>query len=185
MTITDPTEPPEPTGSTGPAEQAPADGTGTEPAAATTAGSLDELPEWAQNEIRRARTEAARYRRERNAAQTALTARDTTTADQDQAAEVQQLTAQLGAAQRDAALLRAAIGVGVPADYVADFAARLVGDTDEELAADAARLRELIGLPAADRTRPDPTQGAGLDNGTTSAATPAEAFAAFIQDRLH
>ncbi|MBM7771230.1 MULTISPECIES: hypothetical protein [Actinokineospora] len=176
MTITEPTNPAEPT------EPAP---TGdTDNGTTSAAGSLDELPEWAQNEIRRARTEAGRYRRERNAAQQALTARDTTTADPDQAAEVERLNTQLGAAQRDAARLRAAIATGVPADYVADFAARLVGDTDEELAADATRLRELLGLPDPDRKRPDPTQGAGLDSATT-ASTPAEAFAAFVQDRLN
>ncbi|PPK63516.1 hypothetical protein V5P93_000429 [Actinokineospora auranticolor] len=176
MTTTEPTDPVDPT----PDENAP----DTVPAAPAPAGSLDELPDWARTEIRRARTDAARYRRERNAAQQALTTRDATAADADQSAEVQRLTSQLGTAHRDAARLRAAIAVGIPADHVTDFAARLVGDTDDELAADAARLRELIGLPAPDRTRPDPTQGAGLDN-ATSAASPADAFAAFVQDRLH
>jgi hypothetical protein len=146
-----------------------------------TAGSLDELPEWAQNEIRRARTEAAKYRRERNTAQKALqdTAADTTNAQS--RAEVDQLSSQLSAAQLEATKLRAALAADIPPTHVADFAARLVGDTHDELAADAVRLRALLGLP--DRKRPDPSQGAGVQ-GNATGATPAEAFAAFVQDRL-
>lgn len=149
------------------------------------AGSLDELPEWAQNEIRRGRTEAAKYRRERNSAQKALQDKDTTAEDQESRAEVERLAAQLDVAQLDAAKLRAAIAAGAPATHVADFAARLVGTTEDELTADAGRLRELLGLPGPARKRPDPSQGAGLDGGTTTATNPAEAFAAFVQDRLN
>ena len=146
-----------------------------------TPGSLSELPEWARTEIRRARTEAARYRRERNTAQEALADKDTSTVDQESRAQVDRLTAQLADAQRDAARLRAALTAGVPPSFVTDFAARLVGDTEEELAEDARRLTNLLGLP--DRKRPDPSQGAGVDS-ASAAASPAEAFAAFVQDKL-
>jgi hypothetical protein len=157
------------------------------PAPTTTAGSLGELPEWAQTEIRRARNDAAKYRRERNAIQKALADKDTSddaqAGDRESRAEIDRLTGELTTAQRDAARLRAALAADIPATQVTDFAARLVGDTDEELAADAVRLRELLGLPAAppERQRPDPSQGAGVDNPAT---TPAEVFSAFIQDRL-
>jgi hypothetical protein len=152
--------------------------------APVTAGSLDELPDWAQTEIRRARTEASKYRRERNTAQKALQDKDTTTGDQESRNEVDRLAGELDTARLDAAKLRAALAAKVPPAYVADFASRLVGTTEDELAADAVRLRELLGLPDPDRKRPDPSQGAGLDDGTT-ASSPAEAFAAFVQDRLN
>lgn len=158
------------------------------------AGSLGELPEWAQTEIRRARNDAAKYRRERNAIQKALADKDTSdntdtveqAGDQESRAEIDRLTGELTTAQRDTARLRAALAADVPPGQVADFAARLVGDTDEELAADAVRLRELLGLPVTspERQRPDPSQGAGVDTATGSATTPAEVFSAFIQDRL-
>lgn len=157
------------------------------------AGSLSELPEWAQTEIRRARNDAAKYRRERNAIQKALADKDADAADhageraedQESRAEIDRLTGELTTAQRDTARLRAALAADVPPGQVPDFAARLVGSTDEELAADAIRLRELLGLPAPpERTRPDPSQGAGIDTATGSATTPAEVFSAFIQDRL-
>ena len=154
------------------------------------AGSLGELPEWAQTEIRRARNDAAKYRRERNAIQKALTDKDSDTevqaGDQESRAEIDRLAGELTTAQRDTARLRAALAADVPPGQVADFAVRLVGDTDAELAADAVRLRELLGLPATSpqRQRPDPSQGAGIDTATGSASTPAEVFSAFIQDRL-
>jgi hypothetical protein len=145
------------------------------------AGSLGELPEWAQTEIRRARTDAAKYRRERNAIQKALQDKDTDDGDRESRAEIERLTGELTAAHRDTARLRAALAADIPPTQAAEFAARLVGDTDEELAADAARLRELLGLPTPADRRPDPSQGAGVDHPTTS---PAEAFAAFVQDKL-
>lgn len=153
------------------------------------AGSLGELPEWAQTEIRRARNDAAKYRRERNTIQKALADKDSDTevhaGDQESRTEINRLAGELTTAQRDAARLRAALAADVPPGQVADFAARLVGETDEELAADAVRLRELLGLPVPpERQRPDPSQGAGIDTATGSATTPAEVFSAFIQDRL-
>lgn len=185
----------DPAGDTGQDAGAPApetaDTTGAPaPTPAPTPGSpasLTELPEWAQTEIRRARTEAAKYRRERNAIQKALADKDTTEhgEDQESRAELQRLSGDLATAQRDAARLRAALAADIPPTQVADFAARLVGDTDEELAADAARLRELLGLTGPpDRRRPDPSQGAGLDTTGGAATSPAEAFAAFVQDKL-
>lgn len=155
-----------------------AENTGT----AQAAGSVAELPEWAQAELTRARTEAAKYRRERNAAQKALSDQDSTTGDQESHAEITRLTGQLAEAQHDTAKLRAALAADIPPAQVADFAARLVGDTDDELAADAQRLRGLLGL--GERQRPDPSQGEGRDNSAGAAESPAEAFAAFIQQRL-
>lgn len=153
--------------------------TGAETAQA--AGSVTELPEWAQQEITRARTEAAKYRRERNALQKSVQDNDSTATDAESRAEIDRLAGELDAAQRDAARLRAALAADIPPTQVAEFAARLVGDTDEELTADAQRLRELLGL--GERKRPDPSQGAGRDS-STSDETPADAFAAFISERL-
>lgn len=187
-------EPPDTDTTATPADQPATDQTPTPvpvPAASSgaVAGSLGELPEWAQTEIRRARNDAAKYRRERNAIQKALTDKDSDTevhaGDQESRTEIDRLSGELTTAQRDAARLRAALAADVPPGQVADFAARLVGDTDEELAADAVRLRELLGLPTPpERQRPDPSQGAGIDTATGSATTPAEVFSAFIQDRL-
>ncbi|MGH3760259.1 hypothetical protein [Actinophytocola sp.] len=188
-----PNETTDPSGDTGDAPTPENAGTATsEPTPAPTPapgspGSLAELPEWAQTEIRRARTEAAKYRRERNTAQKALQDKDTAEhgEDQESRAEIDRLSGELTAAQRDAARLRAALAADVPPTQVADFAARLVGDTDEDLAADAQRLRELLGLSTPpDRRRADPSQGAGLDTATGAATSPAEAFAAFVQDKL-
>lgn len=142
-------------------------------------GSVAELPEWAQQELSRARSEAAKYRRERNTLQKSLQDKDTSDTDTQSRGEIERLTGELDAAQRDAAKLRAALAADIPPPFIADFAARLVGDTDDELLADAQRLRELIGPP--DRRRPDPSQGEGRD---THAESPADAFAAFISDRL-
>jgi hypothetical protein len=166
--------------STQAADSADAPDTSAVETAIVAAGSLDELPEWAQNEIRRARSEAAKYRRERNTAQKALQDKDISAGDQKSSAEIDRLTSELHTARRDSARLRAALAADIPPTQVADFAARLVGDTDDELAADATRLRALLGLPG---RRPDLSQGAGLDN-PGAAGSPAEAFAAFVQDRL-
>ncbi len=181
----------DPAGDTGQDAGAPApetaDTTGAPAPTPGSPGSLSELPEWAQTEIRRARTEAAKYRRERNAIQKALADKDTAEhgEDQESSAELQRLSGDLATAQRDAARLRAALAADIPPTQVADFAARLVGDTDDELAADATRLRELLGLTAPPgRRRPDPSQGAGLDTTGGAATSPAEAFAAFVQDKL-
>lgn len=153
----------------------------TSDAGTASAGSVSELPEWAQQELSRTRSEAAKYRRERNTLQKSLQDKDSSDTDAQSRAEIDRLAGELDAAQRDAAKLRAALAADVPPPFIADFAARLVGGTDEELLADAQRLRELVGLP--NRTRADPSQGEGRDT-DASAESPADAFAAFISDRL-
>lgn len=103
------------------------------------------LPEWARESLSKANAEAAKYR-------TRVRELEPKAAEADKIAEAQKTEQQKAAearqaaetravqAETEAARLRVALTKGLPAD----LATRLVGTTDDELAADADRLLELV-----------------------------------------
>lgn len=156
-------------------------GSGETPVAVTTsapaapaANSVDELPQWAQKEIRDLRDECAQRRQKVTSLEADL-----------QGARNERATVEAGLNQRiaDSALelarFRAAVTSGIPADHIDDFASRLRGSTAEELDADAKSLAAYFNqsqAPAADASAPrvsgvDPSQGRG--NGGSAPNNPA------------
>lgn len=137
----------------------------------STASTKADLPEWAQKELTDARSEAARYRTEKNAA--VETAVETAKA---------QFDAQLGAAATakaevekkltdailDGQKLRTAIAADLPVkslDALDQFAKLLQGDDEESLKSHADELKKLFAQGAPDPTpdRPvDRSQGSGV-----------------------
>lgn len=74
-------------------------------------------------------------------------------------AERDTLASQSSESSRLLAKLRAALKVGVESEKAEEFAARLRGESDDELIADATQLKEFL-APAKAGPRPDPSQGA-------------------------
>ena len=107
-----------------------------------------ELPDWARDQITKANSEAAKYRSEKNDLATALKQ------SQEEASgyttKVAELEEKLAASQAEVQALsqgemrlRAALNVGIGSDKLDDFAALLKGDTAEEVAAHAEKLKEI------------------------------------------
>lgn len=121
-----------------------------------------ETPDWVPNDARelitKANNQAARYRTEKNQAVEA----HTTALNQ-----IQELTDKYDAAekQRVEAMeslvkLNVALSAGVPGDRAAEFAARLVGNGEDELKADAEKLLSTFTFGGKARAT-DPSQGQG------------------------
>lgn len=117
--------------------------------------SVEALPEFAQKIIKALRSEAATHRHKGRVAHEKAAALEQETAAL-HAAKVN-ADADLASVRMDLTRLRAALDAGVPAELAEDFAARLHGSTAEEIAADAARLKNTFGVSA---RRGDPSQGA-------------------------
>lgn len=106
---------------------------------------IESLPEWARSSLKKANDEAAKYRTrvrelEPKASEYDKLAESQKT-EQQKAAEARQAAeARAVQAESEAARLRVALTKGLPAD----LATRLVGSTEDELAADADRLLELV-----------------------------------------
>jgi hypothetical protein len=142
------------------------------------AKSVSDLPKWAQDELSRARGEAASYRTQLRDAESA---RDSfKTQYEEETAKVQGISTERDDAKLFGLKLDAALDVGVPGDSLKVFADRLRGSTLDELKADAKTLKENgFGVPASGR----PTdRSAGLGNDRTP--TPENAFGDFIGDKL-
>lgn len=142
------------TGQQSPADAADSSGT-------RQAQRVDELPEWAQTEIRKARDEAKRHRQ---------TAKE----HSEQAGKVPDLESHVAelrntVATRDSELgrIRAVLNTGKVTDpsHVLDMAERINGATQDDMDADAEKLAELFGFgaqqPQQQQRRADPTQGSG------------------------
>ncbi|GAA2812854.1 hypothetical protein [Saccharopolyspora taberi] len=117
--------------------------------------TVEHLPEFAQKIIKALRSEAATHRHKAR-----LANEKTATLEQETAAlhaAKMNTEADLASARLDLTRLRAALAAGVRADLAEDFAARLHGSTEEEIAADAERLKNTFGVSA---RRGDPSQGA-------------------------
>lgn len=122
---------------------------------------VDELPEWAQTEIRKARDEAKRHR------QSAKETSEQAGKVPDLESQVSELTDKLAARDHELGRIRAVLNTGKVSEpsQVLDVAERINGSTQDELDADADKLVDLFGIgnqqqPAQQR-RADPTQGNG------------------------
>jgi hypothetical protein len=144
--------------------------------------SVDQLPKWAQDELSRARNDAAKYReRLKNAkAEVESEVRGAVEADlkrvNDENAE---LKLQVGDASLAHTKLSVALEVGVPGEQAVAFAERLRGSTSEELKADAETVKATFGVGSG---RVHDTS-AGLGNTTKS--SPSDVFAQFVTERLN
>lgn len=153
-------------------------GSETENVTAAEAKSVAELPQWAQDQLSRARNDAASYRtklRETEAARDSLqTSLDAETK------KVNDLTVERDDAKLFGLKLDAALEAQVPGDALKVFADRLRGSTPDELKADAETLKK-SGFGAATTGRAT-DRSAGLGNDKPS--TPENQFADFIGNKL-
>ena len=117
-----------------------------------------ELPDWATKELASVRAEAARYRTEKNAAVEEARA-ETLAAHQTEKSE---LESELSKSERNLLRLRIAVGAAVPADKIETFAERLQGDSEDDLRADADKLKAMFSTPEAQsQSAVDHSQGSG------------------------
>lgn len=145
------------------------------------ANSVSELPEWAQNELSRARNDAASYR-------TKL--RETEAARDDLQKSLDAETAKTGTLQTeldDVKLSSAKFDVALEAynvngEQVKAFADRLRGSTSEELSADAKTMMETLNVQTSNNKQRAVDRTAGLGN--DKPPTPDDAFADFVGNKL-
>lgn len=119
------------------------------------AKNVDQLPEWARNELTEARAEAAKYRTQRNEAAEKAKAEaaaefEAKLAELSSAKEA--VEKQLADAQLAATKTRAAFGALLPEDdreaflgKATEFAGLLQGSTEDEISAHAEKLSSLFG----------------------------------------
>lgn len=130
----------------------------------TAENASQELPDWARDQITKANSEAAKYRSEKNDLATAL--KQAKEEASGYTTKVTELEEQLAASRAEVQALsqgemrlRAALNVGIDNDKLDDFAALLKGDTAEEVAAHAEKLKALFGSDPAPARATDPSQG--------------------------
>jgi hypothetical protein len=117
--------------------------------------SVEDLPEFAQKIIKALRSEAATHRHKaRVAADKAATLEQETAAMHTAKVNAE---SGLASARMDLVRLRAALAAGVRPELADEFAARLHGSTEDEIKADAERLKKTLGFG---ERRGDPSQGA-------------------------
>lgn len=115
---------------------------------------FDELPEWAQSEIRRLRQEAGGFRTKLREAQEALTnAKSPEDIEKAVSEAVASVNAQLADAERRY--------IGAKHQLPDELASRIQGSTPEEMEADAKKLAKLLGSEA------DPELSGGLTPGSS------------------
>lgn len=155
-----------------------ASGSATENTQATEAKSVADLPQWAQDQLSRARNDAASYRTKLRDVEAQV---GTLQSDLDNTKKtVESLTVERDDAKLFGLKLDAALEAQVPSDALKVFADRLRGSTPEELKADAETLKKSgFGAPATGRVT---DRSAGLGNDKPS--TPEDAFGSFIGDKL-
>ncbi|QBS43858.1 hypothetical protein DMB37_30950 [Nocardia sp. CS682] len=132
-----------------------------------TAQTLDDLPDWARDEIKSLRKESAGYRTRATEAEQALDAAQTAATAQVTAFETQiaELESTRTALEADKARTQLAIDRGLPltvkdaAGESVSVTSLIVGQTDDERAASANALVALLGS-GADSVPPDPAQSA-------------------------
>lgn len=147
----------------------------------TASASPDALPEWARAQITKANNEAAKYRtkaketeeRVRFEVESEYEAQITALSDERAA-----IAADLNAARLDGMRLRAALAAGIPGESAVEFAELLKGETEEELAAHAEKVKGLMGTQRTARVV-DRSQGLGGGN-----SAPADNFGAFILNQI-
>lgn len=142
------------------------------------AKSVSDLPKWAQDELSRARNDAASYRtklRETEAARDGLKTSLDDEASKKTALEVEVNDLKLGSTKLDVALE----AYGVEKDKVKAFADRLRGATPEELAADGKSIMETFGVAPTKRAT---DRSAGLGNEKPPTAD--NVWSDFVGDKL-
>lgn len=147
----------------------------------------NEAPAWARDAITKANSEAAGYRVKLNETTTQLNE----TLNKYTALEGEKSTL---AQERDSKALellklQTAIGVGIPGESAAVFAARLQGTDEATLKADAEELKKIFGTAgqAPPRVPPtDPSQGAGrgANDGNNANLDPSTSMAEFLRGAL-
>lgn len=145
-----------------------------------------ELPQWAKDELSRARDEAARYRTRLRDAKKEVEAevRQEVQKDLDElSTQLSDLKGQLTNSTLNELKLDAALAVGVPGEHVKAFASRLQGASAEELQKDAESAAALFNFDKtnANGRATDPSAGLG---GNNPKLTPEDAFGAFVSGKL-
>lgn len=141
---------------------------------------VDELPQWAREKLTKANDEAAKYRVRAKEAEEKARQEISSEFETKLSAlsdEKSAITAELNAARHDAMRLRAALAAGIPGESAVEFAELLKGETEEELAAHAEKVKGLMGVQ-----RPvvnDRSRGLGTQSGA-----PADTFGSFIMSHL-
>jgi chromosome segregation ATPase len=158
------------------------DGTQNTDNANTSAGkgaqNVSELPEWAQNELSRARNDAASYRTKLRETETARDNFEKTL--NDEATKVTALQTEVDDLKLNSAKFDVALeAFDVKGDQVKAFADRLRGNTAEELKADAKTVLDTFGIaPGKNQNRhTDNSAGLGNDKPPTGESAFAEAVA--------
>lgn len=154
--------------------------------------NVKDLPEWAQTMISDLRNEAAAARvSKREAVESAVAAeRDKLTRENE--AVVKELNEKVTSLSDDNGKLanridryEATFAAGVATEHISDFASRLVGNTAEELKADAEKAKSLYNPAGKGKGQPAIDLSAGLGNAGDATPTHADAFADFINRSLN
>lgn len=144
--------------------------------------SVDKLPKWAQDELKRARQEAASYRTRLNKASEEVRGeienefKEKVSGLQE---ELENLKTENAKHVAHTMRIDAALEVGVPGGQLKDFAERLRGDSYEELKADAEKAKSIFGLESGKAT--DPTAGLG---GNGPKKQPTDLFGDYVKSQL-
>ncbi|MCP2200062.1 hypothetical protein [Lentzea flava] len=145
------------------------------------------LPQWARDAITTANDQAARYRIA--AREAGETARAEVTAEFEErisalTADKDDIALELGETRLALSRLRIALDAGIPGESAVEFAALLKGSDEDELRDHAEKVKAMFGVIGTQQPeRPvDHSQGLGRED---VAASPAEAFGAFIRSQLH
>lgn len=135
-----------------------------------------DLPHWARDELTKANNQAAGYRIK--AKEAADEARKAVEAEFNE--KLAAVSGELDTARLELSRLQAALAVGIPGESAAEFAARLQGTNEDELKADAEKLKSMLGIS----TAPTPDRPVDHTQGLGGEAGPQDAFGAFIMSNL-
>lgn len=141
------------------------------------AQNVSELPEWAQNELSRARNDAASYRTKLRETETARDNFEKTL--NDEAAKTKTLQTEIDDLKLNSAKLDVALeAFDVKGEQLKAFADRLRGNTPDELKADAKTVVDTFGIAPGKNTRhTDSSAGLGNDKPPTGESAFADAVA--------
>lgn len=142
------------------------------------AQNVSELPEWAQNELSRARNDAASYRAKLRETETARDNFEKTL--NEESAKIKNLQTEVDDLKLNSAKLDVALeAFDVKGDQLKAFADRLRGNTPDELKADAKTVVDTFGIaPGKNNTRhTDSSAGLGNDKPPTGESAFADAVA--------
>lgn len=155
---------------------------GTAGAGGATPTKVSELPQWAQDELSRARNDAASYRARLKDAKSEVET-EVRKEYEGKLTEAQNKTTELQTKLTDSELLGlkldAAIELGVPGESLKVFASRVQGGTPDEIKTDAEALFKAFNVSGPTRAT---DRSAGLGNDQTT--TPDDALGDFVSRSL-